>query len=163
METTRDLIAKLKAVKEERQLSYDAIIELVKANGDYVSKSSLSRIFSENSEDRGFMEATILPVANALLDIDTIEEEDNTDERAMKTLLRYKSERIADLEKKLADADVEYNKKMDAERATWSRSIDFLKEQISKKDDRIDKLFSLYSNLLEQYTSCPYNKKEDRQ
>lgn len=158
MVTTRDLITKLKAVKEERQLSYDAIIELVNEKGGYVSKSSLSRIFSENSEDRGFLESTLLPVANALLDIDTIEEEDNTDERAMKTLLRYKSERIAELEKQIADVDVEYNKKMDAERATWGRSIDFLKDQISKKDERIDILFGLYTKLLEQYTNCPFKK-----
>ena len=160
MVTTKDLIMKLKAVKEERQLSYDAILEMVNANGGYISKTSLSRIFSENSEDRGFMESTLLPVANALLDIDTIEEDDDTDERAMKTLLRYKSQRIEELERQLADADVEYNKKMDTERASWTRSIDFLKEQISKKDERIDILFGLYTKLLEQYTSCPYNKKE---
>lgn len=159
MVTTKDLITRLKAVKEERNLSYDAIIELVTANGGYVSKTSLSRIFSDNSEEKGFLESTLLPVANALLDIDTIEEDDDTDERAMKSLLRYKSERISELEKKLAEADVEYNKKMDVERARWNRSIDFLKDQISKKDERIDKLFSLYSNLLEQYTTCPYNKK----
>lgn len=158
MVTTRDLITKLKAVKEERKLSYDAIIELVNEKGGYVSKTSLSRIFSEKSEDRGFLESTILPVANALLDIDTIEEKDNTDERAMKTLLRYKSERISELEKQIADADVEYNKKMDAERASWGRSIDFLKDQISKKDERIDILFDLYTKLLEQYTNCPFKK-----
>lgn len=160
MVTTKDLIMKLKAVKEERQLSYDAILEMVNANGGYISKTSLSRIFSENSEDRGFMESTLLPVANALLDIDTIEEDDDTDERAMKALLRYKSQRIEELEKQLADADIEYNKKMDTERASWSRSIDFLKDQISKKDERIDILFGLYTKLLEQYTSCPYNKRE---
>lgn len=160
MVTTKDLIMKLKAVKEERQLSYDAILEMVNEKGGYISKTSLSRIFSENSEDRGFMESTLLPVANALLDIDTIEEDDDTDERAMKTLLRYKSQRIEELEKQLADADVEYNKKMDTERASWSRSIDFLKNQISKKDERIDLLFGLYTKLLEQYTSCPYNKRE---
>ena len=160
MVTTKDLIIKLKAVKEERQLSYDAIIEMVNANGGYISKTSLSRIFSENSEDRGFMESTLLPVANALLDVDTIEDDDDTDERAMKTLLRYKSQRIEELEKQLADADVEYNKKMDTERASWTRSLDFLKDQISKKDERIDILFGLYTKLLEQYTSCPYNKRE---
>ena len=82
MVTTKDLIMKLKAVKEERQLSYDAILEMVNANGGYISKTSLSRIFSENSEDRGFMESTLLPVANALLDIDTIEEDDDTDANA---------------------------------------------------------------------------------
>lgn len=160
MVTTKDLIMKLKAVKEERKLSYDAILEMVNANGGYISKTSLSRIFSENSEDRGFMESTLLPVANALLDIDTIEDDDDTDERAMKTLLRYKGQRIEELEKQLADADVEYNKKMDTERASWTRSIDFLKDQISKKDERIDILFGLYTKLLEQYTSCPYNKRE---
>ena len=160
MVTTRDLITKLKAVKEERNLSYDAIIELVNAKGGYVSKTSLSRIFSDNSEDKGFMESTLLPVANALLDIDTIEEGDDTAEIAMKSLAKYKSERIAELEKQLADADVEYNKKMDEERVQWTRTIDFLKNQIAKKDERIDILFGLYTKMLDQYVSCPYKEKE---
>jgi bacterioferritin (cytochrome b1) len=162
MVTTKDLIAKLKEVKEERQLSYDAIIALVEENGGSVSKASLSRIFSGKSDDHGFIETTLLPVANALLDVDTIEENDNTDERAMKTLLRYKSERLSELEKQLADIDVEYNKKMDSEREQWTRTINFLKNQIEKKDERIDTLFRLYTNLLEQYTRCPYNKKESK-
>ena len=157
MVTTKDLITKLKAVKEERNLSYDAIIELVTANGGYVSKTSLSRIFSENSEEKGFLESTLLPVANALLDVDTIEEDDDADERAKKYLLRYKSERISELEKKLAEADVEYNKKMDAERARWNRSIDFLKDQISKKDVRIDKLFALFTSVFEKSTNSEDN------
>ena len=160
MVTTRDLITKLKAVKEERNLSYDAIIELVNAKGGYVSKTSLSRIFSDNSEDKGFMESTLLPVANALLDIDTIEEDDDTAEIAMKSLAKYKSERIAELEMQLAEADVEYNKKMDEERAQWTRTIDFLKNQIAKKDERIDILFSLYTKMLDQDISCPYKEKE---
>lgn len=160
MVTTRDLITKLKAVKEERNLSYDAIIELVNAKGGYVSKTSLSRIFSDNSEDKGFMESTLLPVANALLDIDTIEEDDDTAEIAMKSLAKYKSERIAELEMQLAEADVEYNKKMDEERAQWTQTIDFLKNQIAKKDERIDILFTLYTKMLDQYVSCPYKEKE---
>lgn len=168
MTNTRDIIVKLKEVREEKGLSYSDILDLMEKNGDYLAKSTLSRVFADGSEELSFKyEETIRPIANALLDIENIEDDDDMDTKAMKALLKYKSDRIEELErmiehqKGLFDAElVSQHEKMDSERATWSRSIEFLKDQISKKDERIDTLFRLYTNLLEQYTSCPYNKKE---
>lgn len=168
MTNTKDIIIKLKEVRAEKGLSYTDIMEMMEKNGDFLSKSTLSRIFSEGSEELSFRyEETLRPLVNAMLDIENIEETDSMDVQAMKTLLKYKSDRIAELERMIEhqkgqfDAElVSQHEKMDSERATWSRSIEFLKDQISKKDERIDTLFRLYTNLLEQYTSCPYNKKE---
>lgn len=148
MTNTKELILQLKEVRQEKQLSYNDILETMEKNGDFLSKSTLSRVFAEGSENERFMyETTIRPIANALLDIETLEETDTIDEKAMKALLRYKIQRIEELEQQIeqlkndfANEKLELLEKMDTERATWSRSIEFLKEQINYKDVRMDML-----------------------
>ena len=89
MTNTKDIIIKLKEVREEKGLSYNDILALMEKNGDYLAKSTLSKVFSEGSEELSFKyEETIRPIANALLDIETIEDTDNMDTQAMKSLLK---------------------------------------------------------------------------
>ena len=72
MTKTKDVILKLKAVKEEKQLSLDKILSIMEQNGEYVSKTTLSRVFAKGSEEKIFKyENTIRPIANALLDMKT--------------------------------------------------------------------------------------------
>ena len=173
MINTRDIIVKLKEVRDEKGLSYTNILDLMEKNGDYLSKSTLSRVFSEGSEDLSFKyEETIRPIAKALLDIETIEEDDNMDVQAMKSLLKYKIQRIEELEKQVKDLEaaidrekLKYHEKMDKERQTWARSIDFLKEQVSYKDKRIDLLLEAvhekdkrFTEILDHILSCPRMK-----
>lgn len=169
MTNTHELILKLKAIREEKGLSYTDILHLMEENGDYVSKSTLSRIFSEGSENLNFMyEDTLKPIATALLDIDNIEDTDNMDVQAMKLLLKYKMERITELESQIEklEAALDHEKlksleRLEDERAQFDRKIDFLKRQIELKDDRMDKLLeavfkkdSLYNDLLEKTLNC---------
>ena len=80
MTNTREIILKLKEVREEKGLSYGDILEIMEKQGDFVSKSTLSRLFAEGSEDGSFKyEETIRPIAKALLDIETIEDTDDMD------------------------------------------------------------------------------------
>ena len=44
MTNTKDIIIKLKEVRIEKGLSYGDILELMENNGDYVSKSTLSKL-----------------------------------------------------------------------------------------------------------------------
>lgn len=91
MTNTSDIIIKLKEVRNEKRLSYTDILELMEKNGDFLSKSTLSRVFTDGSENFSFKyEETIRPIAKALLDIETIEADDNMDIQAMKSLLKYK-------------------------------------------------------------------------
>lgn len=137
----RELILKLKAVKEEKGLSLNRIAELVEKNGDYISRSSIQRVFAEGSEDVSFRyEETIRPIAKALLDIETIEDDDSLDIQAMKVLLKFKIQRIEELEQQLDKEKIKYHEKLDKEREQFKRSIDFLKRQIELKDKRIDVL-----------------------
>ena len=146
MTNTKDIIIKLKEVRAEKGLSFGDILNLMEENGDYLSKSTISRVFADGSEEQSFKyEETIRPIAKALLDIETIEENDNMDVRAMKSLLKYKIERIEELEQDIEHLKNQLDKeklhsheKLEEERERWNKSIDFLKEQISYKDKRMD-------------------------
>lgn len=169
MTNTKDLIVKLKEVREEKGLSYADILDMMEKNGDYLSKATLSRVFADGSEEMSFRyEETIRPIANALLDIENDEDSDNMDIRAMKALLKYKIQRIEDLERQIEQlktesdkSNIKYHEKMDKERAQFMRSIEFLKEQIAYKDQRMDLLLNavqekdkLHKEMLEKLIKC---------
>lgn len=173
MTKTKEIIIKLKEVRDEKGYSLNDIVDLVEKNGDFISRSSIQRVFAEGSEDNSFRyEDTIRPIANALLDIDRIEAEDDMDTQAMKTLLQYKNQRITELERQLELATaaldkekVKYHEKLDKERERSQRSIEFLKEQISYKDKRMDLLLDSVekkdkrlSELIDHIMNCPFKK-----
>ena len=169
MTNTKEIILKLKEVREEKGLSYGDILDLMEKQGDFVSKSTLSRLFAEGSEDCSFKyEETIRPIAKALLDIETIEETDDMDVQAMKSLLKYKIKLIEDLEKKnealtneLTKEKLKYHEKLDKERENFQKSLNFCREQIALKDKRIDQLMDSNVLLLNQLLTCPCrNNKE---
>lgn len=170
MTNTKDIIIKLKEVREQKGLSYTDILNLMEKNNDFVSKSTLSRVFAEGSEELSFKyEETIRPIANALLDIENIEADDDMDVQAMKSLLKYKIQRIEELEEQirelkaaLTNEKLKYHEKLDAEREQYFKRIDFLKEQVSLKDKRMDLLLEAvfqkdvqHKELLELILSCP--------
>ena len=174
MTNTKDIIVKLKEVKEEKNLSLGNILDLMEKNGDYLAKSTLSRVFAEGSEEQSFKyEETIRPIAKALLDMETIEEDDDMDVRAMKSLLKYKIERIEELEHQIEHLNslidkqkIQFHEKLDEERERFNRSIDFLKEQVAYKDKRMDLLLDSVTakdkrieELLTRLLSC-HNYKE---
>lgn len=170
MTNTKDIIIKLKEVRQEKQLSFGDILDLMEKNGDFLSKSTISRVFADGSEEMSFRyEETIRPIANALLDIETIEDDDDMDIRAMKSLLKYKIQRIEELERQIEHLEsaldkekVKYHEKLEKERERNRVSIEFLKEQISLKDKRMDQLLeavfekdSQHKDLLDTILSCP--------
>lgn len=164
MNNSKEIILKLKEVRIEKGLSLNDIVELVEKNGDYISRSSVQRVFADGSEDAVFKyEETIRPIANALLDIDRIEIEDDLDTQALKTLLQYKNQRIKELEAQLDKDKIKYHEKLDKEREQSRKSIEFLKEQIAYKDKRMDLLLESikqkderFNELLAHILYCPY-------
>lgn len=168
MTNSRDLILKLKEVKERDNLSLGDIETRTEENGEHVSKTTLSRVFSEGSEDIQFkFESTLKPIANALLDIDTIEEDDDLDTQGLKIMLKLKADEIKKLEAALDHEKVKYHEKLDKEREQSRRSIDFLKDQISRKDKRIDYLLEAVfekdkqlKDLFAKVMKCPYGQRE---
>lgn len=167
MTNSRDLILKLKEVKERDGLSLAEIEARTEQNGEHVSKTTISRVFSEGSENNIFkFEGTLKPIANAILDIDTIEDDDDLDTQAMKFMLQYKADKIKELEAALDHEKVKHHEKLEKEREQSRRSIEFLKEQIQYKDKRIDFLLDAVfekdkqlKELFEKVMGCPHGRK----
>ncbi len=168
MPNTRQIILKLKEVREERNLSYDKIVSILETNGDFLSKSSVSRVFKDGSEDKSFnYNTTIRPIAKALLDMETIEEDDSPEEQAMKIIMKAKMDRILELEEQVrelkeqnAHEKLRYHEKLDKERESFKRSIDFMKHQIELKDKRIDILMDSMTRQMDKCDNCKFHKKE---
>lgn len=155
---TKDVILALKRVKKEKGLSLDKILVLMneKDSSTAVSKTTLARVFKKGSEDEIFRyEATLRPIANALLDIEEIETGDSIDTQAMKSILILKQELITALQEKLNNTeshDVGY----------YIKAIEHYKAQLALKDKRIDQLLDsndrlqkTIEKLTEQLLSCP--------
>ena len=171
MTNVKDVILKLREVQKEKKLSYEKILSMMEDDGEFTSKSTLSRLFGNNWEDYSFdYEKTILPIANVLLDIDTIEESDNIDTQAYKSILKLKREIIESLEEKVKTVESEekakYHEKMAKETEKFQNTIDFMSHQIELKDKRIDQLMdandrlSIMNNkMLEQFLNCPIKNK----
>lgn len=168
MTNSKDLILKLKEVKERDRLSLGEIESRTEQNGEHVSKATLSRVFAKGSEDLIFkFENTLKPIANAILDIDTIEEDDSLDTQALKLMLKIKADRIKELEAALDHEKVKHHEKLDKEREQSRRSIEYLKKQIELKDNRIDMLLEAVfekdrqlRDLFDKVMKCPHGQKE---
>lgn len=158
MVNTKDVILRLKKVKQEKKLSLDKIIKLMEQNNEYVSKTTLSRVFAKGSEEQIFRyEATLRPIANALLDIETIETYDDPNTQAMKSILKLKKDLIDELKGELKGYE-----ELKSQVEHQQKTIDLLNEQIAYKDARIDKLLDTnerqsvtIERITERLMTCP--------
>lgn len=147
---TREIILKLKQAKAEKNLSNNDIVELT---NHYVSPSSVQRVFADGSENSSFRyDDTIRPLVKALLDMDMIEESDDFDTKALKSLLKLKNQRIEELEKQIRESKIKNLEKIEKERVQYERHIKLLEEQIATKDKRMDEQAERFNRKDEQYT-----------
>lgn len=161
MTNTKDIIIQLKEVQKEKKLSYGQILELMEKNGDYVAKSTLSKLFAEGSEEhpeKFRYENTLRPIANAILDMENIEDTDDMDIKAIKSILKYKIKRIEELETELAEIKLKHHEKLEKERAEFSRQMEYRDHQIELKDKRIDRLMDNTIELTNHILNCPYKQ-----
>lgn len=178
MTKTKDLILKLRAVFKEKKdaegLSYDKLLSLMEQDNEYTSKTTLSRLFGKNWEKHSFdYERTLIPIANALLDVENYEDDDDNSIKAFKSLLHFKmavidnnANEIAGLKESIEQLKAEtaerinrekekYHEKLQAETDKFQRSLDFAENQIDLKDKRIDQLMDMNHELMKQLLSCP--------
>ena len=184
MTNTRNLIIQLKEVRKEKgNLSYTQITKKIEDNGGYPpSKATLSRVFADGSEDEAdsfSYEKTLMPIANAILDVD-IDDNDDMDTKALKALVKSKKEHIELLEEKIAELKasldkekISHHEKLEKKDEEHRRSIEFLKEQIAYKDKRMDFLLDavqkkdkLHVEMLERILKCSgcekYENRKDK-
>jgi len=166
MESTKELITLLKQIRQEKNLSFDKILAMMEENGDFLSKSTLSRVFQEGSEDNGsFRYETLKPIADVLLDVEHIESDDSTDTKAYKSMLKIKKEIIGELKAANEQVKIDYADKLQEETEKFQRFLDFMKHQIELKDQRIDallatttELMTTNNKLVTQLMECPLRK-----
>ena len=115
-----------------------------------VSLSTVTRIFADGSEESSFRYDSIRPIAEMLLALDDLDEGDD-DEKALKAIIQFKDTAIKQLQAQLDAEKEKHERKLEKERAQHRTSIDFLKNQIDLKDDRITRLLSAIEKRDAQY------------
>lgn len=179
MTDARQVIITLKEIQQEMGLSNKGIVKLVEENGEYVSESTVARVFRKGSEDIANTfryENSLRPIANALLKINQQEQTDDLTTQGFKVILRYKMEMIEKNEQHIKELEEElktikskerkrYDDKMDKETKHFTDSLSFLQHQIDLKDTRIDALLSanaelttINNQLVKQLMNCPLRK-----
>ena len=181
---TKEIILALKKVWEEKELSIDKTLALVneKVGEGAVSRSTVQRVFAKGSEDNPASfryETTLKPLCNALLDIETDEADDSADTLAYKSILRYKKDLIEDYANQNKELKDEISSIKDRERAKYAGQLEketkhftdslaFMSKQIQLKDERIDALLAMNTelmqtnnDLLKQLMNCPLRKTEE--
>ena len=154
---TREIILKLKDVKNECELTIPRIKDMLERNGDYLSISTLRRVFAEGSEDDPSFsyDRTISPIARALLFQDH-DEDCNADDdssvvedriEGLKSVILLKNEQISNL----LDQNEELKHQIDQMRSEFESRLNFLRDQISLKDRRMDEKDQMINRLIEKY------------
>lgn len=143
MELTRsqDLIRQLKEVKAKNEVTYPRIIERIEKNGKFVSLTTIRRVFADGSErnaENFNYETTLLPIAEALLnveDVPTVESPFAAEIDGLKSVIHVQNEEIARLH--------EMKEHLEGR-------ITFLLEQIEKKDRRMDEKDEIIRRLMDK-------------
>lgn len=130
MELTRasELIKQLKDVKEKNEITYPRIMDRIEKNGKYVSLTTLRRVFADNSDASNFdYENTLLPIAEALLNVEDVPTAPSSpyaqEIDGLKAVVHVQNEEIARLHEMKEHLE---------------NRIEFLIDQIGKKDRRMD-------------------------
>ena len=144
LNSVREIIIELKAVKNERHLSITEILELVRSNGDYLSETTIRRVFADDSEQSECFsyDKTLRPIAKALLFARTKEEPNAAtiaESDGLKAIIRFKNHEIDNLHEQLERLHTEYD-----------RRITFLLSQIEKKDRRMDQKDEIIQKLMDK-------------
>lgn len=155
---TKEIILKLKAVKEKNNLSISDIMEKLEIANQPLSESTVRRVFRENSEnDGGFVyDRSIRPIADVLLD----EEEETAEDtalfeknEALHAIIREKNRTIENLQSRidvLTAQNDDLKKQLDEVREAETRKLSFLRNQIELKDKRMDEKDAIIARLMDK-------------
>ena len=140
-ERVKEIVLQLKQIKDERDLTVSDIYDMLIAAGEDLSLATTKRVFAPGSEEQGFRyRDTLQPIVRVLVGVqDEGEPLGVAEADALKNVALLKDTMIQDLQKEL---DTTKDKLAHAERelALLRDRVDFLKEQIDRKDDYIDRL-----------------------
>lgn len=137
-----DLIRQLKEVKASNEVTFPRIIERMEKNGKVVSLTTLRRVFADGSENNANnfnYETTLLPIAEALFNVEDMPTPANApyakEIDGLKAVIHTQNEEIARLH--------ELKEHLESR-------ITFLLEQIERKDRRMDEKDEIIRRLMEK-------------
>ena len=156
-ETTKDLILRLKKIKEQERLSNANIMQMIDENGDQISSTTLTRVFAKGSEDQNFRYyETLQPIAKVLLKLDQEEEGISDEEQATKDVALIK-----DMEYRVL---LEKCNKYEERVKYLEERVEYLKGQIEihqaaieRKDEQIaarDKSIQKRDEVIDRFSKC---------
>lgn len=167
-----NIIPKLREAKEVKGLSYQDISDITERNGEYVSVSSVKRVFSKDADLSNFRyNQTIRPIIRAVLDLDAETEEPTDDPKqaeeyyttieAMKAVIDFKHQQLLDYAKEIEKlkesvqaATEAHQKELEAVTAEARLKIDHLKDQIAYLRSINDHNAKVIEHLLERWNNC---------
>ena len=169
-----NIIPKLREAKDAKGLSYQDISDITEANGEYVSVSSVKRVFSKDADISNFRyNQTIRPIIRAVLDLDaeTAEPTDDPNQpeeyyttiEAMKAVLEFKhlqieeyAKEIEKLKEIIQKSEESHQKAIDTLAGDSRVKIDHLKDQIAylrSVNDQNLKIISQQNGMIEKFLS----------
>lgn len=138
--TIRERIKTIKDIKEEHGLSISQIMDIMSAQGGYVSQNTLNKLFREGSENKKFNYHSIAPVYEALISVYG-EEYTSNDVATLKRMLIDRSRQIDSLIIQIEDIreDIKEQKAVYEDRKNaYEKSIAVLEAQVARLHDQND-------------------------
>lgn len=142
LSTKQELIKQLKEAKERDEITYPRLIDMIEAKGNYVSLTTLRRVFAEGSEANAQSfnyETTLMPIAEALLSVEDVPTSEAnpyaTEIDGLKAVIHVQNEEIARLHELKEHLE---------------NRISFLLEQIERKDRRMDEKDEIIRRLMDK-------------
>jgi len=166
---TQNVIDSLQKVYKERGLTQQKAYEIVHEFDplNCPSETTIARVFRKGAKAENFRwETSLRPIANAILNLEGIDQSDTPEEQALKSMLKLKKDQIAITKDEKEEEKARFHKRLEEETEKFQKSLEFAMHQIQLKDDRIDLLMkqnerlSIMNNrMLEQFMDCPLKNK----
>lgn len=153
-DTTKDLILRLRRIKDQQHLSVQRIADMIKENGDFLSTATIQRVMTEDRNFRYY--DTLQPIAKVLLKLDEPEEGISDEEQATKDVALIK-----DMEYRVL---LEKCNKYEERVKYLEERVEYLKGQIEihqaaieRKDQQIaarDKSIQKRDEVIDRFSKC---------
>lgn len=165
---TQNVIDSLQKIYKKRKLTQQKAYQIVYDFDplNCPSETTIARVFRKGAKAENFRwEASLRPIANAILNLEEIDPEDSPEEQALKSMLKLKKDQLGIVNEEREEEKDKYHKRLAEELDKFQKSLDFLKKQIELKDERIDyfmraneRLSITNDRLINQLMDCPLRK-----
>ena len=128
-----ELIEELKALRNEKGITYQEIADRTELNGEAVSLSTIKMVFSEKHHHDHDYNKVLRPIANVL---SPVSDDDSLSIKVLQTRLELKDEIINQLQNRLQRKDTRHSEQEEF----YKDQLQFCKDQIQFKDSQIRRL-----------------------